>query len=298
MSDCPMTESAAHTDRQRLPSWLKRRLDSGGRAPAVRRELAHGCLHTVCEEAKCPNRSECFGRGTATFLILGNVCTRGCRFCGITKGAPSAVDPDEPERIARAAQSLGLDYVVVTSVTRDDLPDGGAEQFAAVVRALRAALPQAGIEVLIPDFQGKRSSLERVVQSGPDVLNHNIETVPRLYPTVRPDASFSRSIELLCQAKTISSGLATKSGIMVGLGETRDEVVETMYALQKGGCSILTIGQYLQPGADQVPVHTFVEPAQFAFYTERGQALGLPRVIAGPFVRSSYRARESAPRRA
>ncbi len=298
MSDTPMTEPVGPSGRRRLPSWLKRRIDSVGHGHSVRHELAKGGLHTVCEEARCPNRAECFGRGTATFLILGNVCTRGCRFCGITKGTPPPPDPGEPERVAEAARSLGLDYVVVTSVTRDDLPDGGAGHFAAVVRALRTALPQAGIEVLIPDFQGRRSSLALVAESAPDVVNHNIETVPRLYPTIRPTASFSRSIDLLREIRTMFSGLVTKSGMMIGLGEAPEEVLEAMDAVREAGCTILTIGQYLQPGTDQVPVHTFVAPEQFEFYAERGRAMGLPRVVAGPFVRSSYRARESASIRA
>ncbi len=280
--------------RQRLPSWLRRQIPSAGRKSAVERSLADGCLHTVCEEAGCPNRGECFGRGTATFLILGSVCTRNCRFCDISHGRPSPIDLDEPRRVVEASRSLSLDYVVITSVTRDDLDDGGAGQFAAVVRALRQGAPGTGIEVLVPDFGGSCSALMRVLDSGPDILNHNVETVPRLYPNVRPEADFERSVHLLREAAEAKKTLAAKSGMMVGLGERPEEVRETMARLADAGCAILTIGQYLQPTSSSLPVREFVEPARFDEYAAQGRELGIAQVVAGPFVRSSYRAHETA----
>ncbi|MBD3238944.1 MAG: lipoyl synthase [Chitinivibrionales bacterium] len=280
--------------RQRLPSWLRRRIPSAGRKHSVERSLASGALHTVCEEAACPNRGECFGRGTATFLILGSTCTRSCRFCDVSHGAPQLPDPDEPRRLVETARSLGLDYVVITSVTRDDLPDGGAGQFAAVVRALATELPDTGVEVLVPDFGGSMSALMQVLESGPDVLNHNVETVPRLYPLVRPEADFDRSVTLLRRAADAKKTVAVKSGMMVGLGERPDEVRETMARLADAGCAILTIGQYLQPSSSSLPVAEFVEPGRFDEYAAQGRELGIARVVAGPFVRSSYRAGETA----
>lgn len=280
--------------RQRLPTWLRRQIPSAGRKRFVERNLTDGRLHTVCEEAGCPNRGECFGRGTATFLILGSVCTRGCRFCDISHGAPSPADPDEPRRVVEASRNLALDYVVITSVTRDDLADGGSGQFAAVVRALREELPHTGVEVLVPDFGGSESALARVLDSGPDVLNHNVETVPRLYPSVRPEADFDRSVSLLRRAVEAKKTLAVKSGMMVGLGECPDEVRETMARLADAGCSILTIGQYLQPTSSSLPVVEFVEPGRFDEYAAQGRELGIPQVVAGPFVRSSYRACDTA----
>ena len=278
--------------RRRLPAWLRRPSMPGGRQVRVEAQLARSRLHTVCREARCPNRSECFGRGTATFLILGPVCMRHCRFCGVAQGVPAAVDPGEPERVASAAAGLGLGYVVVTSVTRDDLPDGGAGQFAAVIQAVRRALPSAGIEVLVPDFRGDRRALESVLAAGPDVLNHNVETVPRLYPQVRPEADFERSIALLRAAADVMPLGRVKSGMMVGCGERPGEVEDVLGRLAAAGCGIVTIGQYLQPGDGQMEVAEFVPPERFEAYAATARRLGIAQAVAGPYVRSSYRAAE------
>ena len=286
------TAGACPAQRTRLPSWLRRRIPAGGRKRSVEQSLAGRDLHTVCEEALCPNRGECFGKGTATFLALGALCTRQCRFCSVAHGSPTPPDPDEPRRIAAAAAEMGLEYVVVTSVTRDDLPDGGAAHFASVVTTLREQLPEAGIEVLVPDFGGDLSAVDRVIGSGPDVFNHNVETVPRLYPQVRPQADFERSCSVLQRAS--ASGVVTKSGMMVGLGERPDEVVAVLGSLRDAGCAIVTVGQYLQPGPGQLPLDSFVPPEQLRWYEEQGRRLGIDEVVAGPFVRSSYRACETA----
>ena len=273
----------------RKPEWLKRKIDPVAEAQmtALLRSLS---LHTVCEDANCPNRSECFKSKTATFMILGDVCTRGCRYCAVTKGAPLPLDTDEPQRIAAAAETLGLRHVVITSVTRDDLPDGGAAHFASTIEAIRSRLPQSTIEVLIPDFRGSESALQAVIDARPDILNHNVETVPALYPTVRPQASFARSLELLRRVK--QAGLHSKTGFMVGLGETRDEVLSLMYALIGVGCDMLTIGQYLQPSREHLPVSAFITPAQFEEYRQIALEKGFRFVASGPLVRSSYHAAE------
>lgn len=254
--------------------------------------LLESCgLNTVCAEAKCPNRGECFSRGTATFLILGSVCTRNCAFCGVDSGDPSPPDPQEPDRLAEAALQMNLKHVVITSVTRDDLEDGGASFFASVVKAVRHKLPGATVEVLIPDLSGSQQALHTVLDSTPDVLNHNIETVPRLYSSVRPQAAYSRSLQLL--SRSAADGRSkVKSGIMVGLGETAQEVEEVMSDLRSVGCSILTIGQYLRPSRNQVPVREFVSPQQFSHYEQTGFSMGFEHVFSGPYVRSSYRAEE------
>lgn len=254
--------------------------------------LLESCgLNTVCAEAKCPNRGECFSRGTATFLILGSVCTRNCAFCGVDFGDPLAPDPEEPNRLAKAALKMGLKHVVITSVTRDDLRDGGASFFASVVKAVRQKLPKATVEVLIPDFAGSRQALHTVLDSAPDVLNHNIETVPRLYSSVRPQAEYGRSLQLL--SRTAADGRSkVKSGIMVGLGETELEVEEVMGDLRKSGCSILTIGQYLRPSRHQVPLREFISPRKFSDYEQIARSMGFEHVFSGPYVRSSYRAEE------
>lgn len=273
----------------RKPEWLKRKIDPVAEAQmtALLRSLS---LHTVCEDANCPNRSECFKSKTATFMILGDVCTRGCRYCAVTKGAPLPLDTDEPQRIAAAAETLGLRHVVITSVTRDDLPDGGAAHFASTIEAIRSRLPQSTIEVLIPDFRGSESALQAVIDARPDILNHNVETVPALYPTVRPQASFARSLELLRRVK--QAGLHSKTGFMVGLGETRDEVLSLMDALVGVGCDMLTIGQYLQPSREHLPVSAFITPAQFEEYRQIALEKGFRFVASGPLVRSSYHAAE------
>ena len=276
------------------PRWLWRRASAEAEAAVGRMErlLADLSLHTVCQEARCPNIAECFGRGTATFMILGDTCTRDCRFCAIKHGRPAPPDPGEPERVAEAAARLGLRHVVITSVTRDDLPDGGAGQFAETVWAVRRRLPEATVEVLIPDFGGSCAALEMVLAAAPDVLNHNLETVPRLYRRVRPGADYHCSLGVLAWAGTRAPQMVTKSGLMLGLGETVEEVLGVMYDLRRAGCDVLTLGQYLQPTEEQLGVVRYVPPHEFAAYEGKGLEMGFRAVVAGPLVRSSYRAAE------
>ncbi|MFQ6110625.1 MAG: lipoyl synthase [Nitrospinota bacterium] len=278
--------------RTRFPPWLIKKIPSPSSAHGVRRILRERTLHTVCEEARCPNLWECFARPTATFMILGSICTRNCGFCAVTSGTPAAPDPAEPRHVAEAAAEIGLKHVVITSVTRDDLPDGGAGHFAATVRAVKEALPGATVEVLTPDFGGSLPALETVLRAGPHVYNHNLETVPRLYPRVRPAADYSRSLELLSRVSRLASGMATKSGLMVGLGEREDEVLEVMADLRAVGCGLLTIGQYLQPTRESLSVEEFVAPERFQFFRARGEEMGFSHVASGPFVRSSFNAEE------
>jgi len=278
-------------DSRRFPPWLKRKLAYEGRHGEVAGLLADSGLHTVCAEAKCPNRGECFSKGSAAFLILGPVCTRNCAFCGVTSGTPTPVDVNEGERLAEAAAKMGLRHVVVTSVTRDDLPDGGAGAFADAVSKLRDKIPAATIEVLIPDFRGSIDSLKTVLESAPDVLNHNMETVSRLYPQIRPQADYARSLELIKRAADDGRSIV-KSGIMAGLGETVDEVYELMRDLRTAGCGVITVGQYLRPSAEQIPVSEFITPEQFAEYEKTAINIGFNRAFCGPYVRSSYRAEE------
>ncbi|MBM7855364.1 lipoic acid synthetase [Desulfohalotomaculum tongense] len=275
---------------RRFPDWMRRKVTCSQDLARTREMLKDLSLNTVCQSARCPNLSECFSRRTATFMILGPVCTRGCRFCAVDKGLPEPPDIHEPERVAEAAVRLGLKHVVVTSVTRDDLPDGGAQHFANTIEAIRKRLPCSTIEVLIPDFRGDREALYKVVQAKPDVINHNVETVPRLYSDVRPQADYKRSLELLKQSKKLNSGILTKSGLMVGLGETTAEVLQVMSDLRRVGCSILTIGQYLQPTADHLPVGEYITPQTYQYYRDKGFSMGFNAVEAGPYVRSSYRA--------
>jgi len=277
--------------RRRHPPWLVKRLpaDGGERAARVRALLDGLRLDTVCRSANCPNLAECFSRGTATFLIMGPACTRRCGFCSVPKSAPAPLDPEEPGRLAGAAVKLGLGHVVVTSVTRDDLPDGGAGHFAATVRALRAALPGTTVELLVPDFAGSAAALRTVLEAAPDVLNHNVETVPRLYPRVRPGADYARSLELLAAAKRIAPRAVTKSGLMVGLGERPEEVGAALADLAAAGVGAVTVGQYLSPGPGHLPVAGFVPPERFEDYARRARALGMT-AASGPWVRSSYRA--------
>lgn len=277
---------------RRLPPWLHKRIPASGNIEATRRLLEELKLNTVCQSALCPNLGECFSRRTATFMILGNTCTRNCRFCAVQGGQPQPPDPDEPRRVALAAARLSLKHVVVTSVTRDDLPDGGAGQFAATIQAIREHLPGAVIEVLTPDFQGKREALAKVLEAGPHIFNHNIETVPRLYPEVRPGANYQRSLEVLKQVKEMAPGIYTKSGLMVGLGETKEEVEQVMADLRKVNCDILTIGQYLRPSPEHLEVKEYIPPEVFDYYGTRGQEMGFLYVAAAPFVRSSYNAAE------
>jgi len=278
-------------DSRRFPPWLKRKLAYEGRHGEVSGLLADCGLHTVCAEAKCPNRGECFSKGSAAFLILGPICTRDCAFCGVTSGTPSPVDNNEGDCLAEAAAKMGLKHVVVTSVTRDDLPDGGAGAFADAVSKVRGKIPAATIEVLIPDFRGSIDALKTVLDSAPDVLNHNMETVPRLYPQIRPHAEYERSLEVIKRAADDGRSVV-KSGIMVGLGETADEVAELMRDLKAAGCGVITIGQYLRPSARQVPVSEFVTPERFAEYEKTAINIGFNRAFCGPYVRSSYRADE------
>ena len=287
-----MTEDQETKPRQRKPHWLKRRLPTGPDYEKVRALIKDGELHTVCQEAKCPNQWECFSCQTATFLIMGSRCTRSCRFCAVEHGPLGPPDPGEPARVAAAAQRMGLRYVVITSVTRDDLPDGGAGVFAETIREIRSRLSGAVIEVLIPDFQGEPEALRTVVTAHPDVLNHNLETVPRLYPSVRPEAIYVRSLELLRTAKLYASSLPTKSGLMLGLGESSEEVCQTLQDLLDAGCSMLTLGQYLQPSKAHLEVVRYLPPEEFDHWREVAMAMGFARVASGPFVRSSYHARD------
>ena len=284
--------SPINSIRTGKPSWLRRKLPSGPEYEKIRAMIGKGQLHTVCQEANCPNQFECFSARTATFLILGATCTRNCRFCNIDGGQPGPLDPDEPRRVAEAAAGMGLRYVVVTSVTRDDLEDGGAGHFAATIRALRAKIPGVRVEVLIPDFQGDRSALATVLTAGPEVLNHNMETVRRLYPDVRPQADYHRSLELLARVGEIAPAIPAKSGIMLGLGETEEEVRRTITDVYRTGCRMLTIGQYLQPTPGHLPVVEFVPPEEFERWRRLALDVGFEKVAAGPFVRSSYHAGE------
>ena len=275
---------------QRLPPWIRIRIPADGQYDVVHRALESGGLNTVCRSAHCPNEHECFNRGTATFMILGRVCTRNCSFCAVETGRPGAPDPGEPGRLAAAARSLGLTHVVVTSVTRDDLPDGGAAHFARTIESLRREVPLASVEVLTPDFRGDRCCVETVLAAGPDVFNHNVETVRRLQKRIRPSADYDRSLAVLAMAAAWRPAVRVKSGLMVGLGETDAEIDETMADLRAAGCGLLTIGQYLAPSSGHAPVARFVDPERFAHFGRRALELGFSAVASAPLVRSSYRA--------
>lgn len=268
------------------------RLPSGETYSEVNRLLKTSHLNTVCKEANCPNIGECFNQRTATFLILGDVCTRGCRFCNVTKGLTKPVDYEEPERVALTAKEMGLKHIVVTSVTRDDLEDGGAGIYAQTISMIRKHNPESTVEVLIPDFKGSVESLDIVLNESPDVLNHNIETVPRLYKIVRPGAIYEQSLYLLEHVKKVRPDILTKSGIMLGLGEEFKEVLEVMTDLRKAGCQILTIGQYLSPGKRHLPVERYYHPDEFEELKKKGIEFGFSHVESGPLVRSSYHALE------
>jgi lipoic acid synthetase len=272
------------------PPWLKKRLPPFEDLAKVKSILDSADLHTVCEEARCPNLGECFSKGTATILILGRVCTRHCGFCAVEHGASAPPDESEPEKVAQAVKKMGLHYVVITSVTRDDLPDGGASHFAKTIQAVRALDRGIKIEVLIPDFKGDLSSLLTVLEESPDVLNHNIETIPRLYPEVRPRADYRRSLHLLEEAKKRDEQTLTKSGFMLGLGETEEEILSLLQDLSEVGCDFLTIGQYLQPRPDRLPVVRYIPPEEFEKYKKAGEEIGFKSVASGPFVRSSFHA--------
>lgn len=276
---------------QRLPSWIREKRLNLRQLHEVKSLLREKSLHSVCESLACPNRTECFSRGTATFMILGDVCTRSCGFCNVTTGRPyAAPDPNEPRNVAETARRMGLRHVVVTSVTRDDLPDGGAQHFAETIGALRETLPEAALEVLTPDFRGNAGCVRTVVEAGPDYFNHNVETVPRLYDFVRPGSRFERSVGVLSEARRIDDSVVTKSGFMLGLGERRDEVLDVMSRLRDAGVEILTIGQYLQPKREKLDVVEYVEPRVFDEYRSLGEDMGFAAVFSGPFVRSSYMA--------
>ena len=275
-----------------LPPWIRAKKLRLEDLHALKARMRLGRLSTVCEEARCPNRTECFERKTATFLIAGDVCTRACGFCHITSGRPAPLDPLEPARLAAAARDMGLSHVVVTSVDRDDLADGGSTHWAAVVRVLKDDEPARTVEVLTPDFQGVAEQIDRVADAGPDVYNHNVETVPRLYASVRPKSEFRRSVDLLGRVKARHPGMTAKSGLMLGLGETDGEVSGVFRALRDAGVDVVTVGQYLRPSAWNLPVVEYATPERFAALEERGREMGFAAVFAGPFVRSSYRAEE------
>lgn len=290
MTSLPIIEHPQEAPKRRLPKWLKRPLPQPGMAYTddVISDLG---LETVCESAKCPNRSECWSQQTATFMIGGNVCTRPCGFCSVPKGKTTALEIDEPERVAEAAARLGLSYVVITSVTRDDLPDGGAEHWYETVLAVRKRTG-AEVEVLTPDFMGNRAAISRVIEAKPDVFNHNTETVPRLYHKVRRNAEYQRTLDLLIQVKEEAPDMPTKSGLMLGLGETREELLDVCADLRSVGCDIITLGQYLQPTPEHLPVDRFVPPEEFDEIGELCRKMGFRMVASGPFVRSSYHAGE------
>lgn len=271
------------------PPWLKVRAPSGSGVDRVTESLRRHGLRTVCRDARCPNVGECWGAGTATVLVLGPSCTRACAFCGVSHGPPVPPDPGEPSRVAAAAAELGWRTLVVTSVTRDDLPDGGAGHFARVVEALRNLSSPPGIELLVPDFGGSREALRTVVDARPDVLAHNVETVPRLYPRVRPRATYDRSLELLAAARGMAPGLLLKSGLMAGFGETRAETVAVLEDLFEVGCRSVTLGQYLPPGPAHIPVAEYLTPSAFGELADEARRIGFTQVVSGPLVRSSYR---------
>jgi lipoic acid synthetase len=281
----------------RLPAWITQDKTSLSQLHDLKVGLRESHLHTVCEEARCPNRTHCFSHGTATFLLLGDVCTRACGFCSIKSGKPLSLDPHEPEETASRVEAMGLRYAVLTSVNRDDLPDGGSAHFASTIRAIRRRCPSVSVEILIPDFMGNREAIGAVVQAGPKVLNHNVETVPSLYPMVRPAGRFERSLSVLQIAKHLGQDMwgedfKTKSGLMLGLGETREQLVEVFHHLRSVGVDILTLGQYLRPTRYQLPVDRYIPPDEFESLAEVAKQMGFPTVYAGPLVRSSFNAFE------
>ncbi|HSE63493.1 MAG TPA: lipoyl synthase [Thermoanaerobaculia bacterium] len=295
MSGLPVVPRASRTER---PEWLKVRLNTTGEYEDVRAMMRRLSLVTVCEEARCPNIHECWARErTATFMLMGDVCTRTCGFCAVAQGRPGALDPDEPDRVAEAVAELGLSHAVVTSVNRDDLPDGGAAHFAATIRAIRRRVPGCSVEVLIPDFCGNWDALDVVLREVPEILNHNLESVARLYRRVRPQARYERSLELLARAdrhrREAGTPMKTKSGVMVGLGETLEELSGALRDLRSAGCDLATIGQYLQAHAHRLPVERYYSPREFEMLRAEGESLGFRRVESGPLVRSSYHARRA-----
>lgn len=292
--ESPVVSPQAIQVLPRKPAWLKVRAPGGQNFMRVKGLLRTLNLHTVCEEARCPNIGECFDNLTATFMILGDICTRRCGFCAVTHGRPIGLDREEPHRVGHAVQMLGLEHAVITSVNRDDLADGGADIFAATIREIRKSAPDCTVEVLIPDFKGDGRALEMVLAAKPDILNHNVETVPRLYRSARAGAKYERSLELLERAKRFDPSKLTKSGLMLGLGEEREELLATMRDLVRVGCDILTLGQYLRPSMSHLPVDRFYDPGEFQELKGFGQAMGFRHVEAGPLVRSSYHAGHQA----
>jgi len=282
------------TTAKRMPPWLRRPIAHTGQSAEVAGVVSELGLNTVCQSAKCPNRGECFSSGTATFLIMGDVCTRGCRFCAVEAATPAPLDPTEPHRVAEAAARMGLRHVVITAVTRDDVTDGGAAHFVSVIDAVRQAVPGIAVEVLTSDFGGRMESVDTVAAARPDVFNHNLETVPRLYAEVRPGAAYARSLAVLDRAASAQPDIPTKSGLMLGLGETPDEVRSVMGDLRSHGVTMLTLGQYLRPSPEHLPVSEFVEPEVFAQLSRDAYSLGFVAVASAPFVRSSYHAAELA----
>ncbi len=286
------TPPRSANSRPRLPSWFKVNAKTGSDYLDIKQTMERLTLHTICEEARCPNRWECWNARTATFLILGDICTRRCHYCSVETGRPLPVDEKEPARVAEAARALGLRHAVITSVNRDELPDGGASVFADTIRQTKQLNPTCVIEVLIPDFEGNEEALGRVCAEKPEILNHNIETVRRLFPSIRPQGKYQRSIDLLARAK--AHGMKTKSGLILGMGETLDEAREVMRDLRAVECDIITIGQYLQPTREHLPVARFYDPSEFAALKEEGLAMGFGHVESGPLVRSSYHAEQQA----
>ncbi|MBI4746764.1 MAG: lipoyl synthase [Deltaproteobacteria bacterium] len=276
----------------RLPKWAKRKIGTRGSIHKMKEVLRREGLHTVCEEASCPNMGECFSKPTATFMIMGDLCTRNCGFCDVTPGIPKILDIEEPMKVARASKQLGLRHVVITSVTRDDLYDGGARHFGSTIKELKNAIPEASIEVLTPDFKGDVTLLEPIARERPDIFNHNMETVPRLYPLVRPQADYERSLKILKGMKAVEPEIVTKSGIMLGLGEKREEILGVMDDLRTVGCDLLTIGQYLRPSKGNLPVVEYVEEELFAEYGDIARKKGFLHVASAPLVRSSFNAEE------
>lgn len=276
--------------QKRLPDWMRVKKPTPGSLNRMEKLIKNKSLHTVCHEANCPNRSECFDKGSVTFMILGKNCTRNCKFCNVTHQDAMAVDNDEPQNIADAVADLNIRHIVITSVTRDDLEDGGASQFAAVIKAIRALKQNISVEVLIPDFKGSKSALDIVIEAKPNVIGHNVETVPSRYEAVRPDAEYKQSLDVLKYVKEKDSNIFTKSSLMVGIGEKYEEVLQVMTDLRDSNCDMLTIGQYLQPSAAHMEVCNYVEPETFSKYEEKAKELGFKSATCGPFVRSSYNA--------
>ena len=288
----PNNAAAKAAPRPRLPDWLKVTMPGGPRYIELQNLMRGQQLHTVCEEAHCPNIGECWSRGTATFMILGDICTRRCHYCAVTTGRPIGIDLQEPNRLAETVQAMGLRYCVITSVNRDDLPDGGAYIFAACINKIRQVNPDCRVEVLIPDFAGSWAALSKVIEARPAVLNHNIESTVRVFPKVRPKGDYQLSLDLLAKAKEINPATVTKSGIIVGMGETVEEITQTMQDLRNVDCDLLTVGQYLRPSAKHHPIDRFYTPAEFEELRQAGMAMGFKHVASGPLVRSSYHADE------